>query len=56
MKQQNATGRLVAALRHAFAIPPEEKLSAEEQELLRRAAEGVVKRGLAAPAIFLLQA
>ena len=44
------------ALRHAFAIPENQHLSPEERQWLERIADRVVRRGLAAPAIFMLQA
>lgn len=55
MEQRNATGGFVAALKHAFAIPPDEALPGQEQALLERLADRVARRGLAAPAVFLLQ-
>ncbi|HEX2055103.1 MAG TPA: hypothetical protein VHF07_01340 [Nitrospiraceae bacterium] len=45
-----------AALKHAFAIPPEnDDWSPEERALLDRVAEAVVKRGMAAPATVFLE-
>ena len=45
-----------AALRHAFAIKPEgEPLTAEEQALLEKVADAVVKRRMAGPAVLFLE-
>ena len=47
-------GRLLAALKHAFALG-EQPLTPQEREWLDRLAARTVERGLAAPALFLLQ-
>jgi hypothetical protein len=45
-----------AALRHAFAVPSvQDGWSPEDQALLDRVAEAVVKRGMAAPATVFLE-
>lgn len=51
-----AGSRLVRALKHAFAVHPEhERLNSHEQDILEKVAEGVARRGLAAPAVMLLE-
>jgi hypothetical protein len=46
----------VAALRHAFAVRPQEtELSMAETLLLERVADAVVRRGMAAPATVFLE-
>jgi hypothetical protein len=42
-------------LRHAFAIPQEDELTEEERGWLETLADGVVQRGLATPALFMLE-
>jgi hypothetical protein len=47
---------LKGALRHAFAIQPEEEaITAEEQALLEKVAATVVKRRMAGPAVLFLE-
>ena len=49
-------GRLLAGLRHAFAVSPEaDRLTAEDEEIVHKVAQGVVRRHLAAPAVMLLE-
>ena len=43
------------ALRHAFAIPEQDRLTEEERGWLQKLADGVVERGLADPALFMLE-
>jgi len=48
--------QLRAGFRHAFATRPEtQPLSAEDMELMERAAAAIVKRGMAAPATVFLE-
>jgi hypothetical protein len=42
-------------LRHAFATEPEEPLSSADLALLERAADVIVQRGMATPAVFFLE-
>jgi len=55
MPTQGMSQRFLAAFKHAFAIPHEEGLAEQERLWLQRLAEEVVRRGLRAPALFLLE-
>jgi len=46
---------LRAALKHAFAIPREPRLTDQEREWLEKVAREVVRRGLTAPALMALE-
>lgn len=54
MRKRDRTSSFRAALKHAFAIPEKEPLSAQQELWLERIADRVVRRGLATPAAFLL--
>lgn len=55
-KVSEAVRRFRAQLAHAFALPRhDDPLSADEQALLERMAETVVRRGMAAPAQLFLE-
>jgi hypothetical protein len=55
MSEHKPLAGLWASLRHAFAIPAEEALETREREWLERIARKVVERGLAAPALLMLE-
>ena len=58
VSMHNLIGRLLdfkAAVRHAFAMPPDRPLSADDVVLLERVADAVVRRGMAAPAVVFLE-
>ena len=49
-------GRVGEWLKHAFAVSSEsDRLTSDDEALLQRVAQGVVRRGLAAPAVMLLE-
>ena len=47
--------RLRSRLRHAFATEPQQPLSSADLALLERAADVIVQRGMAAPAVLFLE-
>jgi len=55
MTRQRRCDTLWQTLKHAFAMPDQDAPSPEEERWLERIADRVVQRGLAAPAVFLLQ-
>ena len=55
MSERKPVAGFWASLKHAFAIPAEESLEPREREWLSKLAQKVVERGLAAPALLMLE-